>query len=366
MPPPPPLPQVSDRRLSKEGVGTVGSLSTFDQDDSEDSQDEENDSSDGQSEGGGSVDDDGHGDSDGDDDVVNSPPSVRRSSNEDLNSAVVARPRSTGAKALKMMKRTTASALSHLTTSTANAVNNVATAAAGGGLSAVGGELAGSEPISPISHFRRKRFSFSSTAHTTAIFPRHLRSKSVGDILVTGKGSLGRQSSLQELQRAEAAAATARALVGVDAAESDVPPPLMSLPVVIGTLSSDTAVLAQRDVVHEIIRLRSAKGSKSSGYGREGSGYSPVSLKFIKMLSTNNKIVVERKKIKVVDAVKDNMQTFYNPYAERRKKKEKTLVCTGEAHGLVVGFSNALSIPLEVIGCNLLFGEGGSEATSKR
>ena len=113
-------------------------------------------------------------------------------------------------------------------------------------------------------------------------------------------------------------------------------------------------------------RLRSAKLSKGGSIGDGSSEYSPVSLNFIRMLPTNNKIVVERKRISVMDAVKDNMQTFYNPYAERRRKKEKTLVCMGEAYGLVVGFTNSLSIPLEIVGCNLLFGKGGSEASSKR
>ncbi|GMH94556.1 hypothetical protein TL16_g12939 [Triparma laevis f. inornata] len=337
------------------------------------------------------VDDEEEGEDDDDPSEDDQPTSVppaevrRRTSHEGSadssstpNPSSASRPKSTGAKALRMMKRSTANAFSTLTTSTANAAKNVATAASGGTSIISGSGVTGAEPISSITHFHRKRDSFSSHANNGAlakiINSRANRTKSVGEAIGVSKpNSVHRQSSLgsaQELMRAEAAAATARAIVGVEEHAPNVLPPLMCLPAVVGQLDSDMAVIVQRDVIHEIMKLRASKGEREGvKSGERAYDFIPVSLNSIKMHTANNKIVEEKKKIatKSIDAIADNMQTFYNPYAESRDKKVKkaTLICQGEAHRLVVGFRNALSIPLEVMGCTLLFGVGLSEGLSK-
>jgi len=206
--------------------------------------------------------------------------------------------------------------------------------------------------VANINHGLPQRGSI--TFNTESVLPTNKahRSSSIGTV--------------EERVKAEFAAATARALMdggGADGGSDyvDLRPPLLSFPCVTTDTDEGFAQAAQRDVAKEIAMLQNG--------GAPAHLFNPVIVVRVAKVVHENKISLEKKKNAPVnkgDPIADNMETFFNPFEERRKEMNKVkddLVCEGEQFGVCVELSNKLTIPLEVVSCRLTFSSGQEKAS---
>lgn len=76
---------------------------------------------------------------------------------------------------------------------------------------------------------------------------------------------------------------------------------------------------------------------------------------------TDPSLTQAKKKKKAGDPIADNMETFFNPFEERRKEEGKVkeeLVCEAESFRVDVELENLLIVPVEVVNASLIWAEG--------
>jgi hypothetical protein len=102
--------------------------------------------------------------------------------------------------------------------------------------------------------------------------------------------------TMEERMKAEAAAATARALVGMETEGGDPgeggAPPLLNFPCVAGDAEETLAQVAQRDVLNEIIKVREASGGRA-----ESRLFNPVRVLGVSKVESSRGVEVEKKKV---------------------------------------------------------------------
>jgi hypothetical protein len=101
---------------------------------------------------------------------------------------------------------------------------------------------------------------------------------------------------MEERMKAEAAAATARALVGMETEGGDPgeggAPPRRNVPGVGGAGGGRDAPGAQRDVLNEIIKVREASGGRA-----ESRLFNPVRVLGVSKVESSRGVEVEKKKV---------------------------------------------------------------------
>jgi hypothetical protein len=212
-----------------------------------------------------------------------------------------------------------------------------------------------------------------------------------GSMMSSAANKANRSSSIgtvDERIKAELAAATARAIIGMDSDQggeagsggggtasnltTSTIEPLYSFPCVIADTEVRAARAATRDVVIEIFKLREGggEGSGSRNCGFSGSDlFNPARVTSVSEVELAGRaLTVEKKKVarSKNDPLLDNMETFFNPFEERRKEEarvKESLICEGDEFSVDVTFESKLIVPLEVSNCALVFGgrEGEEE-----
>ena len=242
-------------------------------------------------------------------------------------------------KAMAMMKnvgKTTKSAMTTFSASPASSGNNHAVP----------------PPLEPVEHFETKAFSASKArAHRSSSLP-YYHPEPPGKV----KGKKKNRQSTHELLRAEAAAAQARAMMGVPSPPGvyDYSPPLLAFHPVPGSVALDIIAASQQEVCHELAHLRRLRPASSSD--NHSDEFFPIDL--TESVCRKSSIIARKVRNSAMgDAVVDNMVTFYNPYEESRLKsnsEKEVLVCVQEIHAIKVFFSNPLSVPVSAHGVSLI------------
>eukprot|EP00980_Cylindrotheca_fusiformis_P007577 scaffold1580_cov116-Cylindrotheca_fusiformis.AAC.12 len=114
---------------------------------------------------------------------------------------------------------------------------------------------------------------------------------------------------------------------------------------------------AQRKLVRQIANLRNTNPTSSLlSKSPTNASSLPIKITSVEIGGSESYAALERVKLQVPRKSDEGaMATFYNPYANKNKEHEATLIPEGEERYLLVKFANTLSIPLEIPRCQLQF-----------
>jgi hypothetical protein len=141
---------------------------------------------------------------------------------------------------------------------------------------------------------------------------------------------------------------------------SDISHSIISMKCVWSSVRFDNCEIAQQKLIGQISGLRKdLPASSLSGTLREHHvSSSPIRIASAMILKSESHAELERVKVKTDNEENQGaMATFYNPYANKKKKGEVnvTLVAEGEERYVLIEFVNTLSVPLEIPRCQLEF-----------
>lgn len=138
---------------------------------------------------------------------------------------------------------------------------------------------------------------------------------------------------------------------------SEIANSIIAMRAVWSTIKFENCAAAQRKLVGQISNLRKSNPT-SSLLLKSPTNLSrlPIKITSVEIGGSESYAALERVKLNVAKKdEEDAMATFFNPYANKDKEDEATLIPEGEERYLLVKFANSLSIPLEIPRCQLQF-----------
>ncbi|GMI45992.1 hypothetical protein TrCOL_g4235, partial [Triparma columacea] len=156
-----------------------------------------------------------------------------------------------------------------------------------------------------------------------------------------------------DLMRAEAAAALARGVMGVENEEGGGGGMLMNFGIVMEEGDREEGIAATKETIEEISRIRGEGGKWDGG---EGGGGRWIRGGGVKWVGKGVEVKKKKRERLEIDAVKDNMATFFNPYAKDRDKSKEVDYVGGIGEGVEVEviLTNLLAAPVDIKGCRVV------------
>jgi hypothetical protein len=139
---------------------------------------------------------------------------------------------------------------------------------------------------------------------------------------------------------------------------SEISSSIIAMRAVWSAIKFENCADAQQKLVTQISNLRKTNPTSSllSKSPTELSSSLPIKITSVEIGGSESYAALERVKLRVEKkSTEDGMETFFNPYANKNKENEATLIPEGEERYLLVKFANSLSIPLEIPRCQLEF-----------
>jgi hypothetical protein len=139
---------------------------------------------------------------------------------------------------------------------------------------------------------------------------------------------------------------------------SEISSSIIAMRAVWSAIKFENCADAQQKLVTQISNLRKTNPTSSllSKSPTELSSSLPIKITSVEIGGSESYAALERVKLRVEKKnMEDGMATFFNPYANKSKENEATLIPEGEERYLLVKFANCLSIPLEIPRCQLEF-----------
>lgn len=122
---------------------------------------------------------------------------------------------------------------------------------------------------------------------------------------------------------------------------------------------------AQKKIIKQLTDLRKSIPASSVYHksNKEQSSSLPIKITSVEIVDSESHVAFERVKLKVAKRNDEGgaMATFFNPYDNKNKEVEATLLSEGEESYLMVKFANSLSVPIEVPRCRLEFNANNVE-----
>mmetsp|Transcript_4602 Transcript_4602/g.10885 ORF Transcript_4602/g.10885 Transcript_4602/m.10885 type:complete len:1558 (+) Transcript_4602:62-4735(+) len=140
---------------------------------------------------------------------------------------------------------------------------------------------------------------------------------------------------------------------------SDISNTILAMRAVWPAIKFDSCATAQQKLTRQISDLRKSNPTSSllSITPTDMALHLPIQITAVEIGGSESRASLERVKVKEAKKSEEGgaMATFFNPYANKNKEEEATLIPEGEERYILVKFANKLSIPMEIPRCQLEF-----------
>lgn len=140
---------------------------------------------------------------------------------------------------------------------------------------------------------------------------------------------------------------------------SDISNTVIAMRAVWSAIRFDSCATAQQKLTRQISDLRKSNPTSSlvTNTPADIALHLPIQITGVEIGGSESSASLKRVKVKVAKNPDEGgaMATFFNPYANKNKEEEATLIPEGEERYILVKFANKLSIAMEVPRCQLEF-----------